>query len=188
MSQRFEFTETDLAGLFTVGRKPIADERGFFARFFCAQEFRSIGFVQPIVQMNHTLTRKRGAVRGMHFQHPPHAETKIVSCIRGEVLDVAVDIRKGSPSFLRWHAEVLSAENQMSLFIPEGFAHGFQALTDDCELLYLHSKAYEKDAQGALHVEDARLLIEWSLDIAELSERDRGHAMIGPEYEGVDLR
>ncbi|MGP8283644.1 MAG: dTDP-4-dehydrorhamnose 3,5-epimerase [Desulfomonilaceae bacterium] len=187
MTSRFSFGETKLAGLFVAQRKPIEDSRGFFARFFCAEEFRELGLTKPIVQINHTLTHKKGAVRGMHFQYPPHAETKIVSCLKGKIFDVAIDIRHGSPTFLQWHGVELSAENLKSLYIPEGFAHGFQTLTEDCELLYLHTAPYVPEAEGALHVNDPRLNIKWPLPIAEISERDNAHSFIGKDFEGVRL-
>jgi dTDP-4-dehydrorhamnose 3,5-epimerase len=182
---RFDFISTPLPGLTLVQRKPIVDERGFLARFWCAEEFSVAGWTRPIAQINHTLTRRRGAVRGMHFQHPPHAEIKLVSCLRGEIFDVAIDLRKGSPTFLNWHGAALSAANQRSLLIPEGFAHGFQALTDDCELLYLHSAPYTPAAEGALNPTDPRLAIAWPLAIGELSDRDRNHSMLGGNYEGI---
>ena len=185
MSQRFDFIETPLAGLVRVDRKPAIDSRGFFSRFFCEKEFREIGFTEPVAQMNHTLTRNKGTVRGMHFQNPPHTESKIVSCIRGEILDVAVDIRKGSPTFLMWHAEVISAKSHASLFIPNGFAHGFQALAADCELLYIHSAAYAPGAEGALNALDPALAIDWPLEVTELSERDSSHPMLDSQFEGI---
>jgi dTDP-4-dehydrorhamnose 3,5-epimerase len=185
MSSRFDFIETPLACLYTVRRKYSRDERGFFARLFCAEEFREIGLNSSLAQINHTFTRSRGSVRGLHFQHPPHAETKVVTCIRGEILDVAVDIRKDSPTFLQWHKEVLSPENQTSLCIPGGFAHGFQTLTDDCELLYLHTASYEPDAEGALNVQDPALSIDWPVEISEMSERDRNHPMLDRNFAGI---
>ena len=185
MSQRFDFIETPLAGLVRVDRKPIVDNRGFFSRFFCVEEFKQIGFTQPIAQMNHTLTKRKGAIRGMHFQHPPYTENKVVTCIQGEILDVAVDIRKGSETFLQWHAERLSADNQFSLYIPAGFAHGFQTLTDDCELLYIHSALYAPNAEGALNALDPTLAIDWPLEVTELSERDFNHPMLNPQFEGI---
>lgn len=188
MSQRFNFIETLLSGVYKVEQKPIEDSRGFFSRFFCAEEFKEIGFTQPIAQMNHTLTKQKGAVRGMHYQHPPFTEAKIVTCLRGEIFDVAIDIRKGSPTFLQWHAEILSNKNQSSLYIPDGFAHGFQTLTENCELLYIHSAFYEQDAEGALNVLDPELDINWPIDIIELSERDRNHPMIGASFEGIDIQ
>lgn len=182
---RFTVTDLPLAGLKRVQRQRLGDNRGFLARLFCADELASTGWTKPVAQINHTYTAKQGTVRGMHFQRPPHAETKLVSCIRGEVWDVAVDLRAGSPTFLHWHAERLSAENGCALLIPEGFAHGFQALTDDVELLYCHSEAYAAHAEGGLNPTEPRLGIAWPLAIAELSARDAGHALIASDFEGV---
>jgi len=187
VSERFDFIETPLAGLLRVDRKPIEDKRGFFSRFFCAEEFRQIGLDQPIAQMNHTLTRQKGTIRGMHFHYTPHAETKIVTCTQGKVLDVAVDIRKGSATFLQWHAETLSADNKASLYIPAGFAHGFQALTDDCEMIYLHTGFYTSDKEGALSALDPTLAIDWPLDVTEISDRDQKHPLLDSDFEGVAI-
>ena len=184
---RFDFHDTPLPGLKLVQRKPIEDARGFFARFYCADEFRAAGLDKPIAQINHTLTRSKGAVRGLHFQHPPHAETKLVNCLFGAVYDVAVDLRADSPTFLRWHGEILSAENRRSLFIPEGFAHGFQTLAEDCELIYLHTAPFHPAAEGALNVADPALTIAWPLAVSELSERDWAHPFIGPHFSGISL-
>ena len=145
------------------------------------------GVSKPIAQINHTLTRKIGAVRGLHFQQPPHAEIKLVSCLRGEIFDVAVDIRKGSPTFLQWYGEIISAANRKSMLIPEGYAHGFQTLTDDCELIYLHTAAFHPEAEGALNVADPRLNITWPLQIDDLSERDRTCPFINQSFQGVLL-
>lgn len=182
---RFDITDTPLNGLSLVQRTAIEDDRGFFSRFYCAEEFHDAGINSPIAQINHTLTCKKGAVRGLHFQYPPHAETKIVSCLKGEILDVAVDLRHGSPTFLHWHGEILSASNRKSLLIPEGFAHGFQALTEDCELIYLHTAFYRPEAEGALNVADPELGIRWPLPIGDISTRDRNHAFIDNDFQGV---
>jgi dTDP-4-dehydrorhamnose 3,5-epimerase len=184
---RFDFHDLPLPGLKLVQRKPITDARGFFARFYCADEFRAAGLDKPVAQINHTLTRSKGAVRGLHFQHPPHAETKLVSCLSGAVFDVAVDVRTGSSTFLRWHGEILSAENQRSLLIPEGFAHGFQALTENCELLYLHTAAFHPGAEGAVNIADPALAIQWPLPVSELSERDRAHPFLDAHFSGIRL-
>lgn len=181
----FDVTPTPLAGLMLVTRRRRDDARGFFSRFFCTQEMAELGWRLPVAQVNHALTRHSGAVRGLHFQHPPHAEDKFVSCLRGEVFDVAVDLRRGSPTFLKWHAEVLSADNLTSLFIPQGFAHGFQTLSDHCELIYLHSTPYAPAAEGALHVADPALAIAWPLPITDISERDAQHARITPGFPGI---
>jgi len=184
---RFDFLPTPLAGLMVVQKKPIEDARGFLSRFYCAEAFSQAGMHKAISQINHTLTRQKGAVRGLHYQHPPHAEIKVVSCLKGEIFDVAVDLRQNSPTFLNWHGVVLSAKNQCSLLIPEGFAHGFQTLADDCELIYLHTAPYAVESEGALNALDARLAIDWPLAITERSERDRLHPMIKTDFKGISL-
>lgn len=185
MSARFDILDLPIQGLRLLQRKPIGDDRGYLERLFCTEELQSLIPEKNIVQINHTLTAKRGTVRGMHFQHPPHAETKFVSCLRGEVFDVAVDLRRGSPTFLHWHAEILSAGNHKSLVIPEGFAHGFQTLTEDCEMLYLHSAAYRSEAEGGLNARDPRLAVQWPLPIGEQSARDTGHPLVSEDFGGV---
>jgi len=184
---RFDFTQTSLSGLQLVQRKALEDHRGFLSRLYCAEEFTEAGISRSIAQINHTLTRKKGAVRGLHFQHPPHAEAKLVSCLKGEIWDVAVDLRKDSPTFLQWHGEILSADNRKSLLIPEGYAHGFQAMTEDCELIYLHTIAYNPEAEGALNVADPGLNIVWPLPISDLSDRDRNHPLIDQNFQGLVL-
>ena len=185
MSSRFDIFDTPIAGVQRLQRKPIGDHRGYFERLFCAGELRALLSGRSIVQINHSLTARRGVVRGLHFQYPPHAEMKMVSCLRGEVFDVAVDLRQGSATFLHWHAAILSADNHQTLLIPEGLAHGFQTLADNCELLYLHTAAYRADAEGALNALDPRLDIAWPLPITELSERDRNHPLITADYAGI---
>jgi dTDP-4-dehydrorhamnose 3,5-epimerase len=183
---RFEVTEAPLPGLRVVQRQRLGDSRGFLSRLFCAEELAAAGFDLPIAQINHTYTARKGTVRGMHFQRPPHAEIKLVSCLRGEVWDVAVDVREGSATYLHWHAEVLSADNGHALLIPAGFVHGFQALSDDVELLYCHSAAHAPQAEAGLHPQDERLAIAWPLAITELSARDAGHARITESFKGVE--
>ena len=183
--KRFDFHDTPLNGLKLVQRKPIEDARGFFARFYCADEFHAAGLDKPIAQINHTLTRGRGTVRGLHFQHPPHTEIKIVSCFAGAVFDVAIDLRANSPTFLHWHGEILSAENCRSMLIPESCAHGFQALSEDCQLLYLHTAQYRPESEDALNVNDPALGIHWPLPVLNLSERDRSHPFIGTHFSGI---
>lgn len=184
---RFDFIPTPLKGLTLVQRKVLEDHRGFLSRFYCADEFGAAGIVKAVAQINHTFTRSKGAVRGLHFQYPPHAETKLVSCLQGEIFDVAVDLRRDSPTFLQWHCAVLSAQNHQSLLIPEGFAHGFQALSEDCELIYLHTAAYQPESEGALNIADPKLGIAWPLTITEISERDRNHKMIEQNFQGITL-
>jgi dTDP-4-dehydrorhamnose 3,5-epimerase len=184
---RFDFIPTPLAGLMLVQRKAFEDSRGFLSRFYCAETFAEAGIHGKIVQINQTLTNLMGTVRGLHFQFPPYAETKLVSCVRGEVYDVAVDLRRASPTFLQSHGEILSAENRRSLLIPEGYAHGFQTLTNNCELIYLHTAPYHPEAEGALNVADPKLNIAWPLPVTDMSDRDRNHAFISDAYQGIDL-
>lgn len=186
-NSRFDFHPTPLAGLLVVQRKPLADERGYFCRFFCSEAFSAAGWKEPIAQINHTHTVSKGALRGLHFQYPPHAECKIVSCLRGQVYDVAVDVRKGSPTFLHWHGEILSAANQRSLLIPEGFAHGFQTLSEDCELIYLHSVPFDEHSEGALNLADPQIGIVWPLPMTDISLRDRHHPFISDRFKGVEV-
>ena len=184
---QFDVSTTLLNGLQIVQRLCVEDDRGYFSRYFCANELTELGFSEPISQINHTHTRRCGAVRGLHFQYPPHAEIKMVSCLKGQIFDVAVDLRSDSPTFLAWYGQVLSAENHKSLLIPKGFAHGFQTLVDDCELLYLHSAAYAPSAEGALNALDPRLAIKWPLKISEMSDRDRHHPNLTPDFQGIEL-
>jgi len=185
MSARFDILDTPLPGLRVLQRKLIGDSRGYLERLFCAEELQALVPGKHIAQINHTFTASRGTVRGMHFQRPPHAEIKFVNCLRGEVFDIAVDLRHNSPTFLRWHAELLSADNHKTLVIPEGFAHGFQTLTDDCEMLYFHTAAYQAGAEGGLNAQDPWLAIQWPLPVTGLSPRDAGHPLLDNDFTGV---
>lgn len=187
MSKRFDVQETPLTGLRLIQRQPLRDKRGFLERLFCADELADVFGGRKIVQVNHTLTVQRGTIRGMHFQFPPKAEMKLVSCVRGSVFDVAVDVRQGSPTFLQWHAQLLSADNHRAFLIPEGYAHGFQTLSEDCEMLYFHTAAYDPSAEGGLNPRDPSLAIDWPLEIAEVSARDQSHSLASSGFEGVLL-
>ncbi len=183
--KRLVVEDTPLAGLKRVRRTRLGDSRGFLSRLFCADELAEAGWHTPLAQVNQTRTLQRGSVRGLHFQSAPHAEKKLVHCLRGEVWDVAVDLRRGSPTFLRWHAEALSGENGVALLIPEGFAHGLQTLADDVDMIYCHSVAYAASAEGGLNPRDPRLAIDWPLPIAALSPRDEAHAFLTPDFAGL---
>ena len=182
---RLSIQATPIDDLCVILRHPVSDPRGYFERLFCEDELHAIIADRRIVQINHTLTTKAGACRGLHFQHPPHAEMKLVSCLRGEVFDVAVDLRQGSPTFLHWHAETLSAGNHKTIAIPEGFAHGFQTLRDDCELLYMHTAAYQPDVESGLNALDPRLAIKWPLPLRERSPRDEAWAFLADDFAGI---
>ena len=185
MNALFDIHTTPLASLNVLTRKPVGDSRGWFERMFCIDELQELLGGRSVVQINRTLTQKNASVRGMHFQHAPSTEMKFVSCLRGEVFDVAIDLRPGSATFLQWHAERLSADNRKTLAIPEGFAHGFQTLIDDCEMFYLHTAAYDPAAEGGLNPQDPALAIAWPLPIAELSARDADHPMIAAGFTGL---
>jgi dTDP-4-dehydrorhamnose 3,5-epimerase len=184
---RFVLNPTPIDALQVMNRKPIGDSRGFFERLFCQETLGQILQGKNIRQINRTLTQQKGSVRGLHFQHPPHAETKIVTCLKGQVWDVAVDLRQGSPTFLKHHAVLLTGGNYQSYLIPEGFAHGFQTLTADCEMLYVHTADYNAEAEGALNALDPRLAISWPDAITARSERDVSHAMLTDNFNGLPV-
>lgn len=176
---------TPLSGVVVVETTPYTDARGAFARLYCEHELAGVIGDRRIVQINHSRTHSAGAVRGLHYQVPPHAEMKLVRCLKGRVWDVAVDLRAGSPTFLQWHAEELAAGDARMLVIPEGCAHGFQALETDSELLYLHSASYAPAAEAGLRCEDPLLGIAWPLAVTDSSERDRRHPLLTPDFAGI---
>ena len=183
----FQSEETPLQGLKVIQRHPRKDSRGEFTRVFCSEELSAAGWTTPVVQINHSITSAVGSVRGLHYQKPPKAERKMVLCLRGRVWDVAVDLRSSSETFLSWHAEELSAENNKAMLIPEGFAHGFQVLEGESELLYLHSEQYAPQLEDGLSPLDPRLSISWPLSVAEMSGRDRGFPVLTDKYKGVSI-
>ncbi len=185
MSGRFEMMATPLAGVTKLARRRLADSRGYLERLYCADELKLVLGARQIAQINRTLTVRKGTVRGLHFQYPPHAETKIVTCLTGAVFDVAVDLRAGSPTYLHWHGELLSADSGAALVIPEGCAHGFQTLGPDCEMLYLHTTSYAPAAEGGLNAEDPAIGIHWPEPITELSERDRALPNVANGFKGL---
>jgi dTDP-4-dehydrorhamnose 3,5-epimerase len=177
--------ETLLQDAYILEPEPIVDRRGKFARIYCRQELEEIGHYKPIIQINHSLTREKGAIRGMHFQYPPNAEIKIVKCVAGSVYDVIVDLRLNSPTFRKWHGETLSAENMKMVYIPEGFAHGFQALEANSELLYFHTQFYSPQCEGGVRFDDPMINISWPLEVTEISIRDRSHPLLSENFEGI---
>jgi len=179
--------DTPLADLKVVQSAPQSDARGAFVRLFCTQELQQLLGHRHVAQINHSRTNRTGAVRGLHFQRPPHAEMKMIRCLRGRVWDVAVDIRAGSPTFLQWNAQELAEGDQKMLVIPEGFAHGFQAMEPNSELLYLHTAAYDPSAEGGLRHDDPWLSITWPLPPRDLSPRDHAHPMLSADFTGVVL-
>lgn len=184
---KFFFQSTPITDLKIIKHEPIRDKRGFFDRFFCQNIFDPLMQKKNIRQINYTLTKKKGTVRGFHFQYPPYAEIKIVTCLKGKVWDVAVDLRKGSPTFFKYHSVLLTEDNLQSFFIPEGFAHGFQSLTPDCEMIYLHTAEYNQELEFGLNAIDPLLGINWPEPIIDRSERDSALKMLTKDFQGIDL-
>ncbi len=179
------FLPTALAGSFIVELETFTDERGWFARYYCMEEFREIGHSKEWVQMNHSFSSKPGTIRGMHFQKEPFGEIKLVRCIAGSVFDVIIDLRKNSPTFLHWFGTELSAQNKRSLYIPEGFAHGFQCLSENCELLYHHTAFYKPGAEAGIRYDDPVVSINWPLPVSVISERDISHPLLPNDFKGI---
>lgn len=167
-------TDLTLPGVVRIDIQPIEDSRGFFARFFCRDEFARFGIDATVSQCNNTLTRVRGSIRGFHYQRPPKAEHKIIRCVSGAIFDVAVDLRAGSPTFGKHCSCELTCENRAMMAIPPGFAHGFQALTEDVELIYFHSQPYSRELEGGVNPLDESLGVKWPLPASQMSERDLG--------------
>jgi dTDP-4-dehydrorhamnose 3,5-epimerase len=179
--------QTTLKGCYLIDHDKNEDQRGFLSRIFCQKTLSPLLKSKSIRQINRTFTRKEGTVRGLHFQNPPFAEIKIVSCIKGDVWDVAVDLRKGSSTFLHYYMVNLSENNPQSFFIPEGFAHGFQTVVPNCEMLYFHTQDYNKDAESVINSIDPRISIKWPKFITERSERDNNSPMLDKKFLGIEI-
>ncbi|MBS1749965.1 MAG: dTDP-4-dehydrorhamnose 3,5-epimerase [Bacteroidetes bacterium] len=179
------FTPTPLNGSYVIEPEQYTDNRGWFARYYCKKEFGAIGHEKEWVQMNHSFTAKKGTIRGMHYQVAPYQEIKMIRCIAGAVFDVIIDLRSGSPTFLHWFGVELSAQNKKMIYIPEGFAHGFQSLCDHVELLYHHSEYYTSGAEGGVRYNDPGFTIEWPLALSMISDRDSAHPFIDNNFKGI---
>ncbi len=178
---------TTLAGVFVVQTQTFRDSRGEFTRFFCERELAEVLASRHIEQINYSSTTRIGTVRGLHFQRPPHAEMKIVRCLRGRVWDVVVDLRTGSSTYLKWYAQELSASNALMVLIPEGCAHGFQVLEADSQLLYLHTASYSPSAECGVRFDDPALNISWPLPVSDMSRRDQDHPLIDTNFVSIAL-
>ena len=169
-------TETKLKGAFIIDPQTFRDDRGFLARSFSQQEFEAHGLNPNMAECNISFSRKRYTVRGMHFQHPPFAQAKLVRCTKGAVYDVIIDLRPGSPTFKQWIGEELSSENRRMLYVPEGFAHGFQTLEDDTEVFYQISQIYNPGSEGGVRWNDPAFGINWpAMDGITINERDQNY-------------
>ena len=170
-----KFNQTHLAGAYTIELEKREDERGFFARFFCVNEFDKEGLDRNIVQINNSLSKDKGTLRGMHYQLAPKAETKIVRCIKGSLYDVIVDLRPSSPTFLKWFGAELSAENRTMMFVPKGFGHGFLTLEENTEAFYLVTEFYSPEHERGLRWNDPKINIEWPIEPIIISDKDKIH-------------
>jgi dTDP-4-dehydrorhamnose 3,5-epimerase len=176
------FTETPLKGAYVIELKKIGDDRGFFARTFCKNEFSGHGLNNEIVQINNSLSADKGTLRGMHYQLPPKAEDKIVRCIKGSLFDAIIDIRPDSETFGKWFGIELSAENRKMLFVPKGFAHGFITLEDNTEAFYLVTEFYGPDYERGIRWNDPKFNIDWPIDPIIISDKDQNHPDFDPDY------
>lgn len=181
------FSEIKLKGSYVIEPQPFVDDRGWFARYCCMNEFATIGHSKEWLQMNHSFTNQKGSLRGMHYQLSPFSEIKFVRCIAGTVFDVIVDLRKGSETFLQWFGTELSSINKKMIYIPEGFAHGFQCLSDNCELLYHHTEYYMPNAEAGIKYDDPKINIHWPLELTVISERDKSHPYLSKNFKGISL-
>jgi dTDP-4-dehydrorhamnose 3,5-epimerase len=174
------FKETRLVGAYVIDLEKIEDERGFFARSWCQREFAAVGLDANLVQCNISHNHRKGTLRGLHYQLPPAAETKLVRCTRGAMFDVIVDLRPNSPTFLQWLGVELSADKYIILYVPKGFAHGFQTLVDNTEVFYQMSEFYAPELAGGLRWDDPQLGIDWPLPVRVMSQKDQLYSNIDP--------
>lgn len=181
------FNPLPLQDAYIIEPNPYEDHRGKFSRLFCQKELKKINHIKPIVQINYSINKQKGTVRGMHYQKPPKAEIKMVQCLKGEVFDVIVDLRKNSPTFLKWHGEILSSKNMKIMYIPEGFAHGFQVLENDSELLYFHTEFYSPLYEAGVKYNDPKINIAWLLNPINISEKDQNYPLLTSVFEGVTV-
>jgi dTDP-4-dehydrorhamnose 3,5-epimerase len=183
--QRFKINKTCLLDLFFVDLKPLKDNRGYLKRLYCNDEFINIMGNKPISQINYTFTKKKGSLRGLHYQIKPFSEKKIITCIKGEVYDVAVDLRKNSSTFLKYFSIILSEKNNKMIIIPEGFAHGFQTLKDNSEMMYFHSKPFSSKSERGINSLEPKLNIKWPLKFTQISARDKNHSFLKLDFKGI---
>ena len=179
--------ETIIQGSYIIEHEPFIDTRGIFSRIFCSEELEKTGLDKKILQINHSLTLQKGALRGMHFQKPPKAEIKMIKCLRGSVFDVMIDLRRDSSTFLKWYGEILSPENNKMMYVPEGCAHGFQTLEEKSELLYLHTEKYDPKFEGGIRYNDPFLNILWPIEVTDISLKDQNHPLLSNEFKGIKL-
>jgi dTDP-4-dehydrorhamnose 3,5-epimerase len=181
------FQETALPGAFVIDVSPVRDDRGVFARTFCSRTFRDRRLADVFVQTNHVVTARRGTIRGLHYQLPPAAEAKLIRCVRGAIQDVMVDLRRGSPTFLQWHSEVLSGNNLRMVYVPAGFAHGFQTLEDGAVATYQVSAPYTPERERAVRYDDPAVNVAWLVPEVIVSAKDANWPLLAANFPGVEL-
>ena len=181
------FLATHLDGVFQIELRPVSDGRGWFVRTFDREAFSAQGLVTDFSQTNHSLCRRRGILRGLHYQRPPRAEAKLIRCVRGRVFDVAVDVRRGSPTFLRWVGVTLDADQPSCLYVGPGFAHGYLSLSDGAAVLYQTSEVYSPGLEGVLRYDDPRVGVDWPIAPVELSAKDAEAALLDASFTGISL-
>lgn len=182
---KFNIIEEPMNDLKLLKTIPMIDERGYFERMLCTDEFKEIGLTKPIVNINHSLTKEKGTIRGMHYQCKPKTETKIIKCIKGSILDVVIDIRENSPTFLHNYTIELNHSNDLMLYIPEGFAHGFQSLEDNTEIIYFVTNSYSQELESGLNPFDNKLSIKWPLECSFISNKDKLSPFIDNNFSGI---
>jgi len=178
---------TPLTGAYLIEHSPSFDHRGMFTRLYCKSALADIGFDREIRQINYSSTTRSHSIRGMHYRLPPYDEFKILKCIRGSIYDVIIDLRKNSPTFLQYFATELSADIHRMMFIPEGFAHGFQSLQPNTEVIYFHTNDYHPDFETGIHYKDPAINIPWPFAVTDISDMDLKRPFLHPSFNGISV-
>jgi dTDP-4-dehydrorhamnose 3,5-epimerase len=182
-----KYTETPLKGAYIIELEPFRDNRGLFARTFCKRDFQKIGHKKEFVQFNHSVTFQKGTIRGMHYQVPPSSEIKLIRCIRGSVFDVIIDLRYKSSTFLKYFTAELSETNMKMIYVPEGFAHGFQTLEDNSQLIYHHTQFYNPSDERGIRYNDPAININWLLQPINITDKDKNYPLIDNNFKGIKI-
>ena len=184
----FKFSKTSLSDLKIISREYQKDNRGYLTRLFCQDELKRKKFNDHIKQINLTLTSKKKTLRGFHYQIKPYCETKYVTCLKGEVLDIIIDLRKKSKTFLKYHSEIIREDDNKTILIPKGFAHGFLTLVNNCKLLYFHTANYSPKHERGINFKDPRLKLKLKLRPKYISDRDKNFPLIDNDFKGIQIK
>jgi dTDP-4-dehydrorhamnose 3,5-epimerase len=185
--ERFTYEKTAIEGVYIITPKKIIDSRGYYERYFCVEEFKEVGFTEPVKQINHSMSIQKGIVRGFHYQLPPHCEMKLVRCIKGKIFDVALDVRKDSPTFLQHVSVELSEENSKYLLLPEGVAHGFQTMTENSEIIYIVNKMYAPSVDKVVNPLDPMINVSWPVEVDMERSKEVKQTFLTKDFTGVEL-